>query len=70
MSDVEEKKSGYRLEYAKNNRAKCKGTFSPRNCHLPSFHRCTRFVTLQGQNRVLVSGVFPPKNQFHNAMTA
>jgi hypothetical protein len=28
MSDVEEKKSGYRLEYAKNNRAKCKGTFS------------------------------------------
>jgi hypothetical protein len=26
MSDVEEKKSGYRLEYAKNNRAKCKGT--------------------------------------------
>ncbi|KAI9511632.1 hypothetical protein F5148DRAFT_974860 [Russula earlei] len=30
MSDVEEKKSGYRLEYAKNNRAKCKGTFVPR----------------------------------------
>ena len=29
MSDVEEKKSGYRLEYAKNNRAKCKGTFVP-----------------------------------------
>jgi hypothetical protein len=28
MSDAEEKKSGYRLEYAKNNRAKCKGTFS------------------------------------------
>jgi hypothetical protein len=27
MSDVEEKKSGYRLEYAKNNRAKCKGSF-------------------------------------------
>jgi len=26
MSDVEEKKSGYRLEYAKNNRAKCKGS--------------------------------------------
>ena len=29
MSDVEEKKSGYRLEYAKTNRAKCKGTFRP-----------------------------------------
>ena len=29
MSDVEEKKSGYRLEYAKNNRAKCKGRFAP-----------------------------------------
>ncbi|KAI0264700.1 hypothetical protein BC834DRAFT_826081 [Gloeopeniophorella convolvens] len=29
MSDVEEKKSGYRLEYAKNNRAKCKG---PKPC--------------------------------------
>jgi hypothetical protein len=28
MSDVEEKKSGYRLEYAKNNRAKCKGAVS------------------------------------------
>jgi hypothetical protein len=27
MSDVEDKKSGYRLEYAKNNRAKCKGSF-------------------------------------------
>ena len=27
MSDTEEKKSGYRLEYAKNNRAKCKGWF-------------------------------------------
>ncbi|KAH9968234.1 hypothetical protein BC827DRAFT_1171214 [Russula dissimulans] len=30
MSDVEEKKSGYRLEYAKNNRAKCKG---PKPCN-------------------------------------
>jgi hypothetical protein len=30
MSDVEEKKSGYRLEYAKNNRAKCRGMFIPR----------------------------------------
>ncbi|KAI0292921.1 hypothetical protein BC826DRAFT_1017548 [Russula brevipes] len=29
MSDVEDKKSGYRLEYAKNNRAKCKG---PKPC--------------------------------------
>ncbi|KAI0251934.1 hypothetical protein BJV78DRAFT_1207868 [Lactifluus subvellereus] len=29
MSDVEEKKSGYRLEYAKTNRAKCKG---PKPC--------------------------------------
>ncbi|KAH9057981.1 hypothetical protein EDB83DRAFT_1042456 [Lactarius deliciosus] len=30
MSDTEEKKSGYRLEYAKNNRAKCKG---PKPCN-------------------------------------
>ncbi|KAI9441590.1 hypothetical protein H4582DRAFT_1811053 [Lactarius indigo] len=30
MPDTEEKKSGYRLEYAKNNRAKCKG---PKPCN-------------------------------------
>ena len=47
MSDVEEKKSGYRLEYAKNNRAKCKGSFPSQLLIIYRFsHRCTRLVTL------------------------
>jgi hypothetical protein len=62
MSDVEEKKSGYRLEYAKNNRAKCKGTFSSSHIIYHSSHRCTRLVTLQGRNLALVSGCFPRMN--------
>lgn len=62
MSDVEEKKSGYRLEYAKNSRAKCKGTVSPCSHYQSPSHRHTRLVTLQGQNLVLVGGCFLRKN--------
>jgi hypothetical protein len=51
MSDVEEKKSGYRLEYAKNNRAKCKGSF-PSQLLISSiaFLIVVRVLSLQGRN--------------------
>ena len=51
MSDVEEKKSGYRLEYAKNNRAKCKGSF-PSQLLVSSIASLivVRVLSLQGRN--------------------
>ena len=50
MSDAEEKKSGYRLEYAKNNRAKCKGVLDPFlfSCYLPSFSSMYAFYNPSG----------------------
>jgi hypothetical protein len=63
MSDTEEKKSGYRLEYAKNNRAKCKGRFLLLNIVsllLYLAHCSTRFMTQQAPNLAMVGVYFAP----------
>jgi hypothetical protein len=63
MSDTEEKKSGYRLEYAKNNRAKCKGLFLlPHHYSHPHYlTRCsTRLMTKQGPSLAPVGVHFAP----------
>jgi hypothetical protein len=62
MSDVEEKKSGYRLEYAKNNRAKCKGmsVLSANPVIYHHSHCFTRLTTSQDRSLVLVSRRFTP----------
>ena len=61
MSDTEEKKSGYRLEYAKNNRAKCKGWFLLLTIVfllLYLTHCSTRFMTQQAPSLAMVGVYF------------
>ena len=70
MSDTEEKKSGYRLEYAKNNRAKCKGPFgSLTTISLPHYlaHCSTRFMTEQVPSLATVGVNFTPDTLLHQS---
>jgi hypothetical protein len=61
MSDVEEKKSGYRLEYAKNNRAKCKGMFIPLVIYRPFADRPFYAFHPQGRSLAPVSRSYYPE---------
>lgn len=70
MSDTEEKKSGYRLEYAKNNRAKCKGLFLLPHYYSLPYHlaRCsTRFMTKQAPSLAPVGVYFSPVTLLHRS---
>ena len=70
MSDIEEKKSGYRLEYAKNNRAKCKGRFLHlTTISLPHYlvHCSTRFMTEQAPSLATVGVYFTSDTLLHQS---